>query len=192
MHLWSDRIFKTKAKHQKQTREKQMGMVCFRLTSLYCIYPDPIWAHSVVSAFTTNTHLALMVAQLVTKLNMRNSDRSVFFTYWTASYLWRCPFICACPTMKGIWERSIMQRRPLCLSRYTCVRLVSCWCYQTLSISFLFLVSLPPKGGCEWIEVWCPPPIWNLKAHIWFLFPMSSLTFLPGPLASSFHLVIFV
>ena len=41
MHLWSNQIFKTKAKNQKQTREKQMGMVCFKLIVLYIYILTP-------------------------------------------------------------------------------------------------------------------------------------------------------
>ena len=34
-------------------------------------------------------------------------------------------------------------------------------------------------------DVWCKPLVWNLRAVIWFPFPISSLVFLPSPLALS-------
>ena len=39
---------------------------------------------------------------------------------------------------------------------------------------------LASKGGRE---AWCSSAVWNLKAVIWFLFPIYSLVFLPSPVA---------
>ena len=38
--------------------------------------------------------------------------------------------------------------------------------------SRVLLPTGPPTG-----DVWCPPPVWNLRAVIWFPFPISSLVF---------------
>ena len=83
-------------------------------------------------------------------------------------------YVCV-PPWKESGERSRMQRRPLCLSRHTCVCLVSCWWYQTLPISFLFLVSPPPKGGCGWRLCGVPllSGILRLTFYSSFLCPLS-------------------
>ena len=44
-------------------------------------------------------------------------------------------------------------------------------------LSLFTLLSLKP--------VWDSPPVWNLRAVIWFPFSISSLVFLPSPLALS-------
>ena len=47
-------------------------------------------------------------------------------------------------------------------------------------------LSLSLESRREAGDVWCQPPVWNLRAVIWFPFPISSLVcFLPSPLALS-------
>ena len=45
------------------------------------------------------------------------------------------------------------------------------------------LPRLPPR---EAGDVWCLPPVWNLRAVIWFHFAISSLVLLPSPVTLSF------
>ena len=47
----------------------------------------------------------------------------------------------------------------------------------------LFLHSSPWRKAKDG---WCLPPVWNLRAVIWFPFPVSSLVFLPGPFSCLF------
>ena len=52
---------------------------------------------------------------------------------------------------------------------------------------YLFLLFVfCPKGRLGMSGV-PHPPVWNLRAVIWFHFPISSLLFLPSPLALSCH-----
>ena len=46
------------------------------------------------------------------------------------------------------------------------------------------LLSLPPPQR-EAGDVWCLPPVWNLRAVIWFHFAISSLVLLPSPVTLS-------
>ena len=48
----------------------------------------------------------------------------------------------------------------------------------TLNCYKLFVVLVPPG-------VWCLPPVWNLRAVIWFHFAISSLVLLPSPVTLS-------
>ena len=56
-----------------------------------------------------------------------------------------------------------------------------------LSCSLRLLSSAPPSIHPEGRpgDVRCLSPVWNLRAVIWFPFPISSLAFLPCPLALS-------
>ena len=53
---------------------------------------------------------------------------------------------------------------------------------DSLSLSFTVRLSCP-KGWLGY--VWCHPPVWNTRAVTRFLFPITSLVFLPSPLALS-------
>ena len=48
--------------------------------------------------------------------------------------------------------------------------------WSKLSCKLYCIISFPdaPKGAGD---VWCHPPVWNLRAVIWFPFPISSLVF---------------
>ena len=54
------------------------------------------------------------------------------------------------------------------LSSFSCIS----WC-----------CSLPPRREAG--DVWCLPPVWNLRAVIWFHFAISSLVLLPTPVTLS-------
>ena len=51
------------------------------------------------------------------------------------------------------------------------------WC-----VFILCLCRLPRR---EAGDVWCLPPVWNLRAVIWFHFAVSSLVLLPSPVTLS-------
>ena len=51
---------------------------------------------------------------------------------------------------------------------------LSCW-------SYLCLIGPRREAG----DVWCLPPVWNLRAVIWFHFAISSLYLLPSPVTLS-------
>ena len=59
----------------------------------------------------------------------------------------------------------------------------------------IFMFTCVSASQSPWREagiVWCLTPVWNLRAVIWFPFPISSLLLLPTPVVQSFCLVIFV
>ena len=49
----------------------------------------------------------------------------------------------------------------------------------------LHFVALSPLPQREAGDVWCLPPVWNLRAVIWFHFAISSLVLLPSPVTFS-------
>ena len=62
-----------------------------------------------------------------------------------------------------------------------CLSLSLCLCI-CLSLCLCLSVSHSPR---EAGNVWCPSPVWSLRAVIWFPFPIFSSFFLPSPLAFS-------
>ena len=48
-----------------------------------------------------------------------------------------------------------------------------------------FLLFSPFLPGGKAGDVWCLPPVWNLRAVIWFHFAISSLVFLPSSVTLS-------
>ena len=52
---------------------------------------------------------------------------------------------------------------------------------STVSFSACLSVAYRREAG----DVWCLPPVWNLRAVIWFHFTISSLVFLPSPVTLS-------
>ena len=53
------------------------------------------------------------------------------------------------------------------------------------SVSLCLFLFQPPKGGRGCLM---SPPVWNLRAVIWFHFTISSLEFLPSPVTLSVYL----
>ena len=51
------------------------------------------------------------------------------------------------------------------------------------SFSSVFFPWKPPEGEAG--DVWCLPPVWNLRAVIWFHFAISSLVLQPSPVTLS-------
>ena len=49
----------------------------------------------------------------------------------------------------------------------------------------VFVVVLWRRPRREAGDVWCLPPVWNLRAVIWFHFAVSSLVLLPSPVTLS-------
>ena len=43
----------------------------------------------------------------------------------------------------------------------------------------------PIRSAREAGDIWCLPPVWNLRAVIWFHFAISSYVFLPSPVTLS-------
>ena len=67
--------------------------------------------------------------------------------------------------------------------------LISCWCRWCCSSSAWSSRHWSPcRRLCPRMEagdVWCLPPVWNIRAVIWFHFASSSLVLLPSPVTLS-------
>ena len=57
--------------------------------------------------------------------------------------------------------------------------------FQSIHLHFFQNLSqfFPPRREAG--DVWCLPPVWNLRAVIWFHFAISSLVLLPSPVTLS-------
>ena len=83
--------------------------------------------------------------------------RDVQFLPESRTWLWRFFF---CP----------------CVFYFVCAR---CFTYES-GVSFCVHVPRREAG-----DVWCLPPVWNLRAVIWFHFAISCLVLLPSPVTLS-------
>ena len=55
--------------------------------------------------------------------------------------------------------------------------------YKQITVPITYLCVWNPRREAG--DVWCLPPVWNLKAVIWFHFALSSLALLPSPVTLS-------
>ena len=62
-------------------------------------------------------------------------------------------------------------------------RSLSVWTILRAPVSTLIHFEHRAPEGRPGMSYVCLPPVWNLRAVIWFPFPISSLVFLPSPLA---------
>ena len=53
--------------------------------------------------------------------------------------------------------------------------------WHTWKIWVCVMISVRQAPQREAGDVWCLPPVWNLRAVIWFHFAVSSLVLLPSP-----------
>ena len=100
---------------------------------------------------------------------------------WVVLHL--TPTVIGCGTPKGGQE---------CQMSSSCLEWRGFWFH--FSVSSLVLLPIPVALSVfslfcvprrEAGDVWCLPPVWNLRAVIWFHFAISSLVLLPIPVALS-------
>ena len=98
----------------------------------------------------------------------------------------------ALPSCSASWPTlpSCTSIQPSCTACPICMYILPYFMYiqpylhvhPALSSCTFFPVFIP---GREAGDVWCLPPVWNLRAVIWFHYAISSLVLLPSPVTLS-------
>ena len=78
----------------------------------------------------------------------------------------------------GLYQFWVDQRRDRLFLLFAFLLLL----FLLLSLSFFSSYSSPRR---EAGDVWCLPPVWHLRAVIWFHFAISCLVLLPSPVTPS-------